>query len=102
MSDAWITVIGLAVTTAAIRAAGPIALGGRELPPRLSGMIDLLAPALLSALIVVQTVGGDRAIEIDARLAGVAAAAGLLMIRRSGFLAVIFLAAAVTASVRAI
>ena len=43
--------IGLcAVVTAAIKAAGPVALGGRELPPWFNGVITLMAPALLAAL----------------------------------------------------
>jgi branched-subunit amino acid transport protein len=79
-----------------------VALGGRELPPRIMDVIALLAPALLAALVLVETVGTDgRAIVLDARLAGVAAAAGVLAARRSMLWAVA--AAAVTAAaVRAI
>ena len=78
MSDAWITIILLAIATAAIKASGPLAVGGRELGPRIAPVIDLLAPAILAGLIVVETVGGDRAIEIDPRIAGVAAAGCVL------------------------
>jgi hypothetical protein len=38
-------------------------------------VVLLIAPVMLVALVVTQTVGGDRAIVIDARLGGVAAAA---------------------------
>jgi branched-subunit amino acid transport protein len=100
--EIWVTVIALAIASAAIRAAGPIALGGRRLPPRVSGLIDMVAPALLTALIVVETVGGDQAIEIDPRLAGVAAAGGLLWFRRSATLTAIVLAAGLTALLRGI
>ena len=100
--EIWVTVIALAIASAAIRAAGPIALGGRRLPPRVTGLIDMVAPALLTALIVVETVGADRAIEIDPRLAGVAAAGGLLWFRRSAALAAIVVAAALTALLRGI
>lgn len=102
MSEAWIVIIGLAVTSAAIRASGPVLMGGRELPPRLAGVVDLLAPALLSALIVVETVGLEGEIEVSASLVGVAAA-GLILIRRpSALLPAILVAAALTAALRAI
>ena len=47
-------VLGAAVITAVIKAAGPVALGGRELPARFNGFVALLAPALFAALIVTQ------------------------------------------------
>ena len=102
MSAVWITVAVLAVTTAMIRAAGPVyMLGGRELPVAFRGVITLVAPALLAALVVVQTVGAPegQAYEIDARLAGVAAAAVAL---RSGahMLPVVAIAALTTAALR--
>jgi hypothetical protein len=66
MTDAWLTVVVLAATAAAVRAAGPLLVGGRDLPPRLIGVVDLLGPALLTALIMVATFGADRALEINA------------------------------------
>jgi hypothetical protein len=60
----------------------------------------VLAPALLAALVVVNTVGGDREIVVDARLAGVGAA--LVALRfRAPLLAVVAIAALVTALARA-
>ena len=57
----WILVAGCAVVTFAIKAAGPIALGGRELPAAFSRVIVLMAPALLAALIVTNALAdGDR------------------------------------------
>ena len=52
-------------------------LGGRELPARAQGVIALVAPALLAALIVIETVGAPEggALELDARVLGVGAAA---------------------------
>lgn len=102
MSDAWITIVVLAVATAAIKAAGPLAVGGRELGPRVAPAIDLLAPAILAGLIVVETVGGDRAIEIDPRIAGVTAAGCVLLTNRSATLIAITVAAVVTALMRAV
>ena len=56
---------------------------------------------MLAALIVTQTVGGDHRYVLDARLAGVAAAAIALRFR-APLLVVVILAAAVTAAIRAI
>jgi branched-subunit amino acid transport protein len=101
MTDVWVTIGVLAVLTAAIRAAGPLLIGGRDLHPRLHGVIGLIAPALLSALVVVETFGAPEggALELDARIAGVAAAGGALAAGAST-LPVVALAAVVTAAVR--
>jgi uncharacterized membrane protein len=102
VSEAWVTIALLAVATAAIRAAGPVLVGGRDLHPRLYGVIALLAPALLAALVVVETfTGPDGELEVDERAAGVAAAGAALALR-APILAVIAIAAAVTAGARAI
>jgi hypothetical protein len=61
----------------------------------------LLGPAVLAALVVTQTVGGDRAIVLDERLAGVVAAAIALRLR-APILVVVVVAAVVTASLRAV
>ena len=103
MTDVWVVVVALALATAAIRAAGPVLLGGRDLPARASGVIELLAPALLAALVVVETVGTAEGGELtlDARIAGLLAAAGVLVFGRSALPAVLA-AALVTAAVRAL
>ena len=102
MSDVWVTVVVLALATAAIRAAGPVLVGGRDLHPRLFGVIALLAPALLAALVVTETFGGpDGSLEVDERAAGVAAA-GAAIAFRAPILLVIAIAAAVTALLRAV
>ena len=100
-AEVW-TVIGtLIVTTAVIKAAGPVLLGGRELSPRALNVFALLAPALLAGLVMTETFSHDGSLVLDERAAGVAAAGGVLAVRDSPLLAVI-LAAAVTAGVRAI
>jgi uncharacterized membrane protein len=82
MSAAWVTIGVLAVATAAIRAAGPVVLGGRELHPRVMDVIALVAAALLAALVVVETFGGpDETLVLDARVVGVAAAGVVLAFR---------------------
>ena len=68
MADAWALVLLLIVTTAIIRASGPVVLGGRELPPRLLGVVALLAPALLAALVMTETFRGEGTeLTLDAR-----------------------------------
>ena len=81
MSTAWTTIAGLAVATAAIKGAGPVALGGRELPPWALRLISFVAPALLGALIAVETFGKHKELVLDARAAGLAAAALALAAR---------------------
>jgi branched-subunit amino acid transport protein len=101
MSEIWVTIGVLAVSTAVIRASGPLALGGRDIPAQAAAVISLVAPALLAALVVVETVGAPEggALELDARIIGVAAAGGGLAVGLST-LPVVALAAAVTALAR--
>jgi len=97
----WPAVLALTVGSYSLKAIGLVALRGRRLPPFLDEVLVLLPAALLGALIVVSTIGGDRALVIDARVAGVAAAAVALR-RRAGFIVVVLVAAATTALVRAV
>jgi branched-subunit amino acid transport protein len=101
VSQAWLTGGVVGAATFAIKALGPVGLGGRPMPPRLEGVLALLAPALLAALVVTQTLGGDRAVVVDERVAGIAAAAVALLLR-APLLVVIAVAAAVTAVMRAL
>jgi uncharacterized membrane protein len=98
---AWVTIALLTVGTVAIKATGPVALGGRDLPPRLTGVVARLAPALLAALVVVETFGRDHALGIDESAAGLLAAAAALAARLPMIVAVL-VAAAVTAGLRAL
>jgi uncharacterized membrane protein len=101
MSAVWITIAGLAAATAAIKAAGPLTLGGRPLSPRLLVIISLLAPALLAALVATQTFADGQDLVIDARAAGVAAAAATIALR-APLVVTIMVAAVVTAGLRAV
>jgi branched-subunit amino acid transport protein len=101
VSDVWLAVAVVGATTIAFKAVGPVLLGGRTLPPRVAGPIELLAPAVLAALVVTQLVGGDRAIVLDERLAGIAAA-GVAIALRAPILVVVVAAALVTALTRAL
>jgi hypothetical protein len=64
---------GCAVVTVAIEAAGPVALGARELPRWFTGTVVLLAPAILTALVVTQALAHGHHLQVGARTAGVAA-----------------------------
>jgi len=101
MTGVWLVVALVGVGTAAIKAAGPVLLGGRPLPPRLAGVIDLLAPALFGALIAVQTFGNGQSLVVDERVVGVAVA-GLAIWRKAPLIVVVILAAAATGIARAI
>jgi uncharacterized membrane protein len=96
---AWIVVAVVGVVTVLTKSAGPVLLGGRRLAGRPLAVVDLLAPVLLVALVVTQTVGGDRAVVLDERLAGVAAAAVALRLRLPLLVAMV-VAGAVTALLR--
>ena len=101
MTAAASVTLALIATTATIRASGPVLLGGRELPPRALSVIGLLAPALLAALVVIETFGAGRALVLDERALGVGAAGVLLTVRDSP-LGAVAVAAVVTALARAI
>ena len=97
----WVLIGAVAATTAAIRAAGPIALGGRELPAWLAGVIRLMAPALLAALVCASALAkGDR-LAVGPETAGVAVG-GLVLWRGGSVVAGVAVAAAVTALLRAL
>lgn len=99
MTALWVTIAAVALASAAIRAFGPIAVGGRELPPSMAGVIALLVPSLLTALVVTQTFGGDGRLVLDEKAIGVAVAAVALALRAPVLVAVA-LAVAATALAR--
>ena len=102
MSTAWIAIILLSAGTIAIKAIGPVTLGGEALPPRLEGVVARLAPSLLAALVVVDTFGTtERTLVVDETAAGLAAAAIALALRLPMFVVVV-IAAVVTAVLRAL
>ena len=98
MTDVWITIGVLALVTAMIKAAGPVAVGGRELSPPAIRVISLLAPAVLAALVVVGTFAHDRDLTLDARAIGLAAAATAIALRGSLFLVVVAAAGSAAAA----
>jgi branched-subunit amino acid transport protein len=103
MTDAWVTVFALSATLVVTKGVGPVALGTRELPRPLTKVIDLLAPAILAALIAVGTfTDADGDLVLDARAAGLAAAAAVFAVSRKSMLLAVGAAAITAALVRAI
>jgi branched-subunit amino acid transport protein len=99
VSALWVAIVAVTLASAAIKAAGPVLVGGRELPPRVNAVIALLAPALLAALVVTETFGDDGHLALDERALGIGVAAVALALRAPVLLAVA-LAALVTALAR--
>jgi hypothetical protein len=99
VSEVWIVVGAVGAATIALKSVGPLLLGGKPLPQHLTGVVALLAPALLAALVVTQAVGGDEEIVLDARLVGLGAAVVAILLR-APLLVVVVAAAAATALVR--
>ena len=65
----------------------------------MADVVALLAPVLLAALVVTQTVGGDNELVLDARLAGVGVGAVAVALR-APLPVVVVAAAAATALTR--
>jgi branched-subunit amino acid transport protein len=95
MSGPWLVVLGVGAGTLVLKGLAPATLGGRELPPRLTGVMALLAPTLLAALIVTNTFASGRELVVDPRAAGLAVALVAVALRAP--VLVVVLAAAVTA-----
>jgi hypothetical protein len=81
MTAVWTSVAVVAVASFAIKAAGPVFLGGRELPRPVLAVIALLAPAILAALVFVGTFSEDGRLKLDAQALGVAVAGGAFLVR---------------------
>ena len=99
MSATWTVVLVVGVFTMALKAAGPVLLGGRNLPPRVEQAFGLLAPSLLAALVVTQAVGENGELVFDERLVGVGVAAAAIRLR-APLIVVMTLAAVSTALLR--
>ena len=100
MTALWFTIVVVALVSAAIRAFGPLLVGDRELPVGANSVITLLVPALLTALVLTQTVGEDGQLVVDEKAIGVAIAAVALALRAPVLVAVT-LAVVTTALARA-
>jgi uncharacterized membrane protein len=101
VSTVWLCVVAVGAATVAIKAGGPVLAAGREL--RLGGarVLNLLAPALLAALVATQAFASDEELVLDERAAGVLAA-GIAILLRAPMLVVVLVAAATAAGLRAV
>lgn len=97
MNAVWLVVAAVGAATLLFKASGPVLLGRRRLPPRALAVVEVLAPAMLAALVVTQTVGGGDEFVLDERLLGVAV--GALAIRLRAPLLVVMVVAGATAAI---
>ena len=95
----WLLIAACAALTAVIKGAGPVALGGRELPVWFARLVGAMVPALLAALVVTATLAEGRRLELGADAAGVAAA-GLVAWRGGSMVRAVTAAVVVTAALR--
>ena len=99
MSAAWACVIVVGVGTFALKAVGPVGVSGRKLPAHVVELLDMVAPAILAALVVTETFASGRSLVADARLAGAGAGVVAVLLRAPLWL-VIVAGAVATALVR--
>jgi hypothetical protein len=99
----WAAILVLAGGAYAFKAAGLLLFSGADASSLGVRIGRLLPPALLTALVAVQTVGATDGpgLTLDARAAGIAAAV-VATWRRAPFAVVIVAGAAVTAGSRAV
>jgi branched-subunit amino acid transport protein len=101
VSAVWLCVLVVGVATVALKASGPVLAAGRELPQGAARVVDLLAPALLAALVATQAFSSDEQLVLDERAAGLVAA-GAAILLKAPLLVVVLVAAATAAGLRAI
>ncbi len=77
----WVLVGILAAGTVVLKVLGPLVAGGVEPPRAFVRVIDLLTPALLTALVVTSTFTSGRELVLDVRVLGVAVGLVLLLLR---------------------
>ena len=101
MTEVWLVVGFAGAATILIKATGPVLLGGHQLPAQLVGVVGLLAPAVLAALVVTQVFADNRDLVLDTRVVGLGAGI-VAVIARAPMIVTIVVAAAATALVRAL
>ena len=96
----WWSILGLAVTTALVRAAGPVVFGGRPAHPAFLRVVAMMAPALLAALVFTSVLTDGRHFAAGANAVGVLAG-GVVLWRGHSVVLGVVVAVAVTAGLRA-
>ena len=95
----WVAVIGAGLGCYLLKLAG-LSIPARFVEhPVVERVADFIPVALLSALVAVQVFASGQSLVLDARLAGLAVACVLLLLR-APFLVVVFGAALVAALIR--
>jgi len=97
----WWAVLALAAGTYELKAAGPLALGSRTVPPPLQRSLNLVSVTLLAALIAISTFGEGRSLVLDARAAGLGVALAAVWLR-APFIVVVVAATLTAAGLRAL
>jgi uncharacterized membrane protein len=97
----WLAILLTAVGCYTLKLTGLLVPARILEQPRVQRVADRLPVALLMALVAIGTFADGRHLVLDARAAGLAAAVVALVLR-APFLVVVFVAAAVTAVVRAV
>lgn len=95
----WTLVFALAAGAFACKVFGFFVLGRSKLPPVVERCLALIPAALVTALVVKDTFSVGHTLQIDARVAGVAAAT-VAVWRKAPFIVVIVVSAGITALVR--
>jgi branched-subunit amino acid transport protein len=88
----WLLILVLAAGTVLMKTLGPVLAGGRQPPAALTRVVALVAPAVISALIVTGTFTQGQQLTIDARAAGVGVGAVALWLRVPAVLAMLMAA----------
>ncbi|MDX6485940.1 MAG: hypothetical protein QOF43_1093 [Gaiellaceae bacterium] len=99
MSAAWATVLVVGAGTVLLKAVGPVGVAGRRLHPRVNDLLEMVAPALLAALVVTEAFAQGRSLVLDARVAGLAVGV-LAVILRAPLWVVVIAGGLATALVR--
>ena len=97
----WLLILGCVVTTVLIKAAGPLMLGGRDLPPAVIRVVACMAPALLAALVVTVAFADGQRFQVGAETVGMLAGGAVMWRGRSVVIGVL-VAVVVTAGLRAV
>ena len=97
----WSAILLLGALAYAFKSGGLLVLDHVKLPDSVATVTALLPPALLAALVVVQTFADGTTLVLDARAAGLVAGITAVAVR-APFLVVVLSAAGVTAAIRAL
>jgi branched-subunit amino acid transport protein len=99
--NVWLLIAGCVATTVLIKGAGPVMLGGRDLPPAITRVVACMAPALLAALVATAAFSHGHRFQVGAETVGMLAG-GVLLWRGSNVVLAVLVAVVVTAGLRAV